>query len=308
MPRDVFISYKTEDKEAAYRLCAALERESISCWMAPRDIPPGQEWASAIVDGLQRSRSFLLLLSSHSSAAKQIAREAELADRQNIPIMTFRLEDIQPPKELLYFLGNIQWLDGFGGQFDAAAARLADVIRGGANYPAEKSAIHQAPRAPSDPIKADVASPTAAPPVNKRSAYLLPIAAGLVAVLGLAAWFGLRPPTMDKMQKEAKIAADRFLRERDTGDYDAAWNEYSAAFRARQDRTAWQTETENRNRKHGGCGEHQFHSCQLGERNVYTCNYTLVFKDGSRADNELKLGKNLTGVWIIDGGRVTMQP
>jgi hypothetical protein len=75
--RDVFLSYKTEDREAAERLCAALERESISCWLAPRDIPPGREWAAAIVDGLEKSGNCVLLLSAHSVAAKQIAREAE---------------------------------------------------------------------------------------------------------------------------------------------------------------------------------------------------------------------------------------
>jgi hypothetical protein len=310
--RDVFISYKTEDRDSANRLCAALEREGISCWMAPRDIPPGQEWAAAIVDGLQKSNSFVLLLSSNSSAAKQIAREAELADRQNLPIMTFRLEEIQPPRELLYFLGNIQWLDGFGGQFDSAATRLAEVIRASANFPAPKTEIRHAPKIASTPTTTSIPSAPVPLPTKTRSPYFLPIIAGIVAVIGITTWLGLRTPAgdsggMDKMQKAAKMAADRFLRERDTGDYDAAWNEYSTAFQTREDRTRWQTETDNRNRKHGGCGKHEFHGCQSGPREVYTCDYTLVFKDGSQAENELKVAKNDTGVWSIESGKVTMQ-
>jgi hypothetical protein len=131
--RDVFISYKMEDVHAAERVCAALEGQRISCWIAPRDIPPGQVWAAAIVEGLQRSKNFVLLLSSHSCEAKQISREAELADRQNIPIIILRLEDVQPSKELLYFLGNLQWLDAFGGRLDWAVDRLAGTLRSSAS-------------------------------------------------------------------------------------------------------------------------------------------------------------------------------
>ncbi len=81
------------------------------------------------MQGIERCHSFVLVLSSNSKNAKQIAREVELADKQGIPIITFRLENVQPPPELLYFLGNVQWLDAFGDQFDSAIGRLAEVIR-----------------------------------------------------------------------------------------------------------------------------------------------------------------------------------
>jgi hypothetical protein len=192
MARDVFISYKTEDREAAERLCAALERENISCWMAPRDIPPGQEWAASIVAGLQRSRSFVLLLSSHSTTARQIAREAELADKQNLPIITFRLEDVQPPNELLYFLGNLQWVDGFGGQFDAAATRLAGVIRNSPSYPAPESTIRVPPRTESIPVTPPAPAPA---PVTPTKRNVWPIVAGVIVLLALVTWLVLRRST-----------------------------------------------------------------------------------------------------------------
>jgi hypothetical protein len=129
VPRDVFISYKNEDRQGAESICTALESESISCWMAPRDIAAGQEWAVAIVEALHSSKAFVVVLSSNSRNARQIAREAELADRQRLPMIAFRLEDVEPPPELLYFVGNVQWLDGFGGQFDSAVKKLAEFIR-----------------------------------------------------------------------------------------------------------------------------------------------------------------------------------
>jgi len=129
MSRDVFISYRSEDKAAAERICACLERQSISCWIAPRDIPPGKEWATAIVEAIQSVRFFVVVLSSNSNNTKQIAREAELADRQGLRIITFRVENVDPPPALSFFLGNLQWLDGFGDQFDSAVARLVDEVR-----------------------------------------------------------------------------------------------------------------------------------------------------------------------------------
>lgn len=129
MSRDVFISYRSEDRAAAEGICAGLERENISCWIAPRDIPPGKEWPTAISEGIQSARVFVIVLSSNSRNAKQIAREAELADRQGLNFIAFRVENVEPPPALSYFLENLQWLDGFGDQFDSAVARLVDQVR-----------------------------------------------------------------------------------------------------------------------------------------------------------------------------------
>ena len=41
MPHDVFISYASEDHEVGEQVCGALEASGITCWIAPRDIPPG---------------------------------------------------------------------------------------------------------------------------------------------------------------------------------------------------------------------------------------------------------------------------
>ena len=135
----------------ANRVCASLEARNISCWIAPRDISVGQEWPTAIVGGIQDSRALILLLSSNSKNARQIAREAELADNHGLKIVTLRLEDVQPPPELLYFIGNIQWIDAFGPRFDEAIACVADVI--------QKSAPVAASTAPADQPRPAETSP-----------------------------------------------------------------------------------------------------------------------------------------------------
>jgi hypothetical protein len=139
MARDVFISYRHEDSDPAHRICAMLEREGISCWIAPRDVPPGQQWPTAIAEGIHRSHNLVLVLSSHSRNSKQIAREVEIADRNGLSILTFRLENTDPPPSLEYFLTNLQWIDGFKEKFESAVDQLAEAVRTGENFPAART-------------------------------------------------------------------------------------------------------------------------------------------------------------------------
>jgi hypothetical protein len=60
---DVFVSYSSNDKTWADAACAVLERHRIRCWIAPRDITPGDEWGAAIINGLNGSRLMVLIFS-----------------------------------------------------------------------------------------------------------------------------------------------------------------------------------------------------------------------------------------------------
>lgn len=204
MSRDVFISYRSEDKDWAERICGALEGQSLSCWIAPRDIPAGKQWATEIVENLQKCRAFVIVLSSNSKNARQIAREAELADKTGLPIITVRVEDVQPPAELLYFLGNVQWLDAFGTQFETAMARLAQVLRAvgqGESAPAALAAAASvAPQTPGTvSTQTGIARPRSAPttsidaqPVSSGGmGKWLGIAAAAVVVIGVIVWFAM---------------------------------------------------------------------------------------------------------------------
>ena len=159
MPRDVFVSYHAEDRAWAERVSSALEGAHISYWIAPRDIPPGQEWAAAIVAGIKRSGSLVLIFSSHSSHSKQIAREIEMADRYHLNLVSLRVENVQPSESLEYYLHNIQWIDAFDGHFDQASRQLIATIQKGTNFPAERTEMLPAPDT-TVPRKAAIVPPT----------------------------------------------------------------------------------------------------------------------------------------------------
>lgn len=109
--QDVFISHSSRDAAVAREVCVALETVGLRCWMAPRDITPGQTWPSAIVEGLDSSRVMVLILSRHADASAEVLREAERACGTGKRIVTFRIEDVKPSGGLAYFLSATQWLD-----------------------------------------------------------------------------------------------------------------------------------------------------------------------------------------------------
>ncbi|NLI54254.1 MAG: toll/interleukin-1 receptor domain-containing protein, partial [Clostridiales bacterium] len=53
---DVFISYSSQNAEAAREVCRCLEDSGTVCWMAPRDILPGSHWAASITQAIRTAR------------------------------------------------------------------------------------------------------------------------------------------------------------------------------------------------------------------------------------------------------------
>ena len=50
---DVFISYSHKDKAVADAICHYFENDKLKCWIAPRDIMPGQKWAKSIAEAVK---------------------------------------------------------------------------------------------------------------------------------------------------------------------------------------------------------------------------------------------------------------
>jgi hypothetical protein len=124
MPRHVFISYAKADRSIAEDLCTALETGGIACWMAPRDIAPGETYAAAIMQAIRNSRAFVLILSAPSNQSSHVANEVERAFHNQIPIITLRIADVHPSGALEYFLSSRQWLDAFSAPLEAHIDRL----------------------------------------------------------------------------------------------------------------------------------------------------------------------------------------
>lgn len=124
----VFISHSSVDRSVAGAVCRALEEAGLRCWIAPRNIVPGTEWDEAITEGLDQSRAIVLILSNHSNASSEVAREARQAVDAKTPIIPFFIEDIVPSKALRYGLSTAHRLNAFEPPLDDHLQELVDVV------------------------------------------------------------------------------------------------------------------------------------------------------------------------------------
>jgi hypothetical protein len=129
MAHDVFLSYSSKDKFAADAACAVLERYGIRVWMAPRDILPGMEWGASIIAAINTARVMVLVFSGNANESKQVRLEVERAINKSLPVIPFRIEDVEPSAALELFISASHWLDAFTKPMEQHLDRLAEVVR-----------------------------------------------------------------------------------------------------------------------------------------------------------------------------------
>jgi hypothetical protein len=129
MAHDVFVSYSSHDKPIADAVVAGLESRGIRCWIAPRDIMPGSSWGEAIINAIEGSRLMVIILSEHSNRSNQVIREVERAVANNVIIIPFRIENIDPSGAMAYFLSTEHWLDAITPPVEAHIQKLGSTIQ-----------------------------------------------------------------------------------------------------------------------------------------------------------------------------------
>jgi hypothetical protein len=113
---DIFISHSKEDNKLAVALCHFLEEKKLRCWMAPRDVQAGKDYARCIIEGIQSSHIMVVILSEYSNRSHHVRNEVERAFNHQVAILPFRIRDIIPGESLEYFLSSYHWLDAIEGQ------------------------------------------------------------------------------------------------------------------------------------------------------------------------------------------------
>jgi hypothetical protein len=130
MAHDVFISHAHKDKLVAHAICEKLESARIKCWMAERDIAPGEDWTEATRNAIGSCRLVVLMLSENANATAHIEREMAHAFYTGHPIIPLRLTDTLPRRDFLFYLGNVRSFDAFGAtaeqHLEALAASIND--------------------------------------------------------------------------------------------------------------------------------------------------------------------------------------
>lgn len=126
---DVFISYKSDEYEHANRIRSALQYNRISCWMAPESIGIGSDYASEIPNAISECRVFVLLLSPGAQSSEWVPKELDKAISCKRIIMPFMIEKCELNNRFGFCLSNIQMIDGYTRNRDAAVQELVERIR-----------------------------------------------------------------------------------------------------------------------------------------------------------------------------------
>ena len=185
MAHDVFLSHSEKDKAVADAVVARLEAESVSCWVAPRDVVPGADWGESIINAIESSRIMILIFSKNANVSPQIKREVERAVNKGVYIIPFRVDNIPPARSLEYFISTSQWMDAFSPplerHLDTLAKTVKAVIKSSPVTDANASAQPERPPIPGPPP----------PPASWRRSILISVAiAGLVIVGGVGWYLG----------------------------------------------------------------------------------------------------------------------
>ncbi len=134
-PIRLFVSHHSSKFDVAQQVEALLAKRGIRCWIAPRDVPPGTPFDTAVHQAIETSAAVLLLFCSNSDKSRHVKRELILSDKSGRPIIPLRLEAIDPG-DLAYHLADSQWIDWIDRR-EAVMDRVAAQARLFANVPPE---------------------------------------------------------------------------------------------------------------------------------------------------------------------------
>jgi len=128
MSKHIFVSHSHEDSAAADLIVKAIEERGVTCWVAPRDVPPGGSYAEALLEAIEGASCFVLIYSAHSNVSSHVLREVERALRFGINIVPVRFDDSSPSKSLDYLLATVHWLSVAPDSGDRSVGKAAEQI------------------------------------------------------------------------------------------------------------------------------------------------------------------------------------
>ena len=125
---DLFISYSSSNTKIAEYIVEKIEKKGYKCFIAPRDIRTGINYASEIISGISNSLAVLLIFSNSSNKSAFVLREVNSAVSRNKTIIPFRIEDFLPSEAMEFYLGPTHWLDGFPEILDTHLTSIVKII------------------------------------------------------------------------------------------------------------------------------------------------------------------------------------
>lgn len=86
----IFLSYSSNDRPFAMGFAKELQNLGVNVWIDQLGIKLGENWDNAIEEALDRSKTFLLLISPTSIASQNVQDEVSIAinsEKKLVPIL-----------------------------------------------------------------------------------------------------------------------------------------------------------------------------------------------------------------------------
>jgi hypothetical protein len=145
MATDVFISHSSIDSHVADAICAFLESRRVRCWMAPRDILPGEEWGDSILRGIQDCRIMVLIFSKSANDSGPVRSEVDRAVNARKVLIPFRIENVAPTGAMEFHIGRRHWLEAYQPPMEKHLELLGRAVRDALKTPVEREAAAAVP-------------------------------------------------------------------------------------------------------------------------------------------------------------------
>lgn len=179
----MFVCHASEDKATADAVVATLEGAGVRCWIAPRDVIPGDSYVEDIVAAIERSRLVVFVFSTSANESPHVTRELGHAVNVGVAILPFRIEDIEPSPTLEFYISGSHWLDATTPPLEPHLRQLASTTRLLLGFDAD---LPPTPPAPPRVAATGAPSPVEAPPEKGARGRWPWIVAAAAAALVLA--------------------------------------------------------------------------------------------------------------------------
>jgi hypothetical protein len=155
MSPPIFISHSSKDRKTAFRICGALERRGLACWISSRDIRAGENYQEAIFAAIESASVMILVFTEKANNSDDVKREIALASQKHILVVPARVEDVTPNPAFRYEFATRQWIDLFADWetgIERLVSQIAEVlgnVSNGGSFPQSGPRVRLEPREPS---------------------------------------------------------------------------------------------------------------------------------------------------------------
>lgn len=154
--KQVFVSYSSADRTAAYELVEYLEGRGVDCFIAPRDVDSGKAYAAVLMKAIEECHMVLLMASEAINESEHVLNEVDVIVEKGKLLLPVFIQDFKMNADYRYYLGRKQWIIAYPDAPQAYYNKILDAVL--ENLPKEKKTapIVEEPSVPADSSRTTV--------------------------------------------------------------------------------------------------------------------------------------------------------